>query len=432
MTTWNERARIRSFLAAALVTAVCGAIFSTTDSTPRLAASDTGTRPDLSLSRSASFAADPDAEIPADPLAAEDAAAIASAEDRAELKDAVGAPSLSAATLGSGPAGAAGAWTAAARAAASPGGATPSAAAARLAAERLGATGSKSQAPLKRSAGLERASRAGESTFEKSGRGRDLLSSRTGARSSSPRPSAAGEGGRRAGSSERTPFTTGAAEAMGAQAGPDGGAGGAGARAPGASGPRRSRLTAFKPALLSKLLGPKPLRPPRGSVRAPEINPWRAHPAPQGLRPMTALEAEGVEGSAAGEREKISGVRRADSWGWVERSGERVWLWPSPDGPALLSHEGHWWWQSRGVWFLLHDGEPWGWRYLAEWRREGLVHGSGTQMIYSDDGARVGVVTPGEGAVLYDSTTGAELGRWRADELPKPRAARAPTRLRLP
>ena len=177
---------------------------------------------------------------------------------------------------------------------------------------------------------------------------------------------------------------------------------------------------------------PKPLRPPRGSVRAPEINPWRAHPAPQGLRPMTALEAEGVEGSAAGEREKISGVRRADSWGWVERSGERVWLWPSPDGPALLSHEGHWWWQSRGVWFLLHDGEPWGWRYLAEWRREGLVHGSGTQMIYSDDGARVGVVTPGEGAVLYDSTTGAELGRWRADELPKPRAARAPTRLRLP
>mgnify|MGYP001607513402 CR=1 FL=1 len=74
------------------------------------------------------------------------------------------------------------------------------------------------------------------------------------------------------------------------------------------------------------------------------------------------------------------------------------------------------------MWFLLHEGQPWGHAYLERWRREGLVNASGAQMIYSSDGRRLAIVAPGEGAVLYDAATGEELDRWSEEEMPRRRS----------
>ena len=72
------------------------------------------------------------------------------------------------------------------------------------------------------------------------------------------------------------------------------------------------------------------------------------------------------------------------------------------------------------MWFLLHDGEPWGYQYLREWRSEGFVHSSGAQMIYSADGTRVGLIVPDEGR---SSTMRRADGNWDAGVRTNCRAA---------
>ena len=82
---------------------------------------------------------------------------------------------------------------------------------------------------------------------------------------------------------------------------------------------------------------------------------------------------------------------------------------------------------------MLHQGEAWGYRTFSDARAEGLIHPmTGTRMLYSEDGRRVAVVTPGDGAAVFDARTGDELARWGESQLKKPAGPRAPSALSLP
>ncbi len=126
------------------------------------------------------------------------------------------------------------------------------------------------------------------------------------------------------------------------------------------------------------------------------------------------------------------GQARDGRWVWLERSGERWWAYADPKAAPALLHEGRWWLRADGLWFLVHDGQPWGYRYFARWQQEGFQSDDGMQLLYSADGSRLAVVVPGEGAAAYDAQTGEELGRWTEAELPKRGLPRAPGGLILP
>jgi len=82
---------------------------------------------------------------------------------------------------------------------------------------------------------------------------------------------------------------------------------------------------------------------------------------------------------------------------------------------------------------MLHDGEAWGYRLFGERRAEGLIHPrTGTQMEYSADGKRVAMITPGDGAWLFDSHTGAVVERWTEAQMPAKPKPHAPSALSLP
>ena len=99
----------------------------------------------------------------------------------------------------------------------------------------------------------------------------------------------------------------------------------------------------------------------------------------------------------------------------------------------LLWHGSHWWWRSSEAWFLLHEGEAWGYRYWEQWKEEGLIHpNSGTKMVYSADGSKVALITPGNGAQLFDAETGREIGSWTEQEMPKQPQPKAPAALNFP
>ncbi|MBI5882501.1 MAG: hypothetical protein HZB91_05290 [Elusimicrobia bacterium] len=223
------------------------------------------------------------------------------------------------------------------------------------------------------------------------------------------------------------------------------------------------RAPAFKPILLSKLLGKNAIRPPKGKIAAPDLSSLPARmPAvlPDG-RPFQPEppEPEGVEAleppdpkawSSAGTCPKNShwhrdsrslhyhddeawGLWQEGRWTWHVRKGARWWVSAGPKIPTLLRHGRHWWWQASDLWFLLHQGQPWGYRQLTELGLDSLVHpASGTAMVYSEDGTRLALITPGQGAVLFDAETGAVLGRWTESEMPKPRKPKAPTSLTFP
>lgn len=223
---------------------------------------------------------------------------------------------------------------------------------------------------------------------------------------------------------------------------------------PASEAARRSRRGAHKlhPALLSKLLGKHALKSPQG-VAVPSFKPWSlpipaAGPGGEEIspRPLGLAAAEGVAPPSACERGgshwhddpsgarwlhegKIWGRASEAGWAWAQRDGGRLWLYPETSGAPLLRWEEHWWLRSRGLWFLMHDGAPWGARFLEEWGSEGFVHPSGARMIYSADGSRVGLIEPDAGAILYDAQDGTELGRWTPQQLPKPRPAKVPSRL---
>ena len=126
----------------------------------------------------------------------------------------------------------------------------------------------------------------------------------------------------------------------------------------------------------------------------------------------------------------VWGREQDGRWTWLQHSEGRWWLWPSPKDPVLLWHEDHWWWQSRGTWFVLHDGEPWVYRYLNDWQQEGLAHQDGTRMIF--EGGRVGVIEPGRGARVYAADDGAPLDALEEARLPERNHPTAPSSVTLP
>ncbi|HAM35985.1 MAG TPA: hypothetical protein DEB40_11015 [Elusimicrobia bacterium] len=234
------------------------------------------------------------------------------------------------------------------------------------------------------------------------------------------------------------------------------------ARAPGtARQSRRERkppaAPRFRPVLLSQLLGKNAIRPPKARVPVPDLSGLRERVPGQGPdheplkwfpAPAEAVEAARLPGAgelscrASGGHWHSPGLfHHREAWGlwdeqgwlWLARSGQRWWAWTDKDQPCWLWFNGHWWWSSRDVWFLLHQGQAWGYRLFGERQSEGLIHpATGTEMVYSEDGRRVAVITPGDGAWLFDARTGAVLGRWTEDQMPRKPKPRAPGGVTLP
>ncbi len=220
---------------------------------------------------------------------------------------------------------------------------------------------------------------------------------------------------------------------------------------------RARRPPRFKPIRLDRALGPYAIRPP-GDVAGPtlaQLSPRQPLAKPDG-KPARWTEAplrwlETVDPAAPappcrkrdghwhGEQEGRfyhAGIGRGlaldDAWLWLARLERRWWALPDAERAPWLRHRGRWWVRDDGVWFVLHEGESWAWRHFARWEAEGLIHpGTGTAIVYSADYARAAVITPGEGAVLFDALSGAELARWTEAELP-PRWRPAPRDLNLP
>lgn len=211
-----------------------------------------------------------------------------------------------------------------------------------------------------------------------------------------------------------------------------------------------------RPLLLSKLLGRDALRPPSSSIVPPDLSGLQGRKPlllPDGASvPTRTYELDRIEASDP-RRAQAACRRRAPHWDigprwhdgaahgliadarwlWLWKEQTRWWAVPEAEfKAALLRHRGLWWSKQRGVWFALHDGELWTWRRFSRWDAEGLLRlADGVELVYSADFAKVAVITPGEGAVLYDAATGAELGEWLEGELPR-RRPRVSAELRLP
>jgi hypothetical protein len=215
----------------------------------------------------------------------------------------------------------------------------------------------------------------------------------------------------------------------------------------------------WRPVLLSKLLGAKAIRPPTTKVQVPDLSRWaRRIPktgpdgkafiwVPAQAAALETLRPPGPETASCRRRADhwhagappafhagpAWGLSRGGGWLWLDRSGGQWWAWTAPDQPTWLWHGEHWWWRSDGVWFMLHDGEVWGYRLFGERRTEGLIHpGTGTRLEYSADGERAAMITPGDGAWLFDARSGAVLERWTEAQMPARPKPHAPRAISLP
>lgn len=207
---------------------------------------------------------------------------------------------------------------------------------------------------------------------------------------------------------------------------------------------RGGRGRRFRPLLLSKLLGRRPLRPPPARLKAPA-----ALARLDKKRPAAALSAALASLGAVEEIDPASlprdrrsgahwdgtqwhsgrarGVTGPEGWTWLYRDGPRWWAL-AEGGEPLLREDGVWWTRREGAWYVLHDGQPWAWRPFHDWNAQGLLQmGSGTEMVYSQDFKKVAVVSPGEGAEVFDAETGALLERIPQVRMP---ARRRPNPLR--
>lgn len=207
---------------------------------------------------------------------------------------------------------------------------------------------------------------------------------------------------------------------------------------------RRAAARAVKPLSLTGLLG-RALRPPRARIGLPRSKPWnRARPAygpdgkPLSAEPFTPGQLDALDAPDALKKScaKKQGHWHADrsggwwhdggswgrlegkSWAWVEKDAARWWAWTTPEARPVMWHQKRWWLEAQGYWFLMHDGEPWGYWFMDRWGQEGFEHVTGRQLMYSADEKILAVVTPGRGAVAYDAKTGAVVGSWTEDQLP--------------
>lgn len=217
-------------------------------------------------------------------------------------------------------------------------------------------------------------------------------------------------------------------------------------------GPRKVR----KPSL-AKLLG-RALRPPKGAV-VPRVQPWtKARPAfgpdgkPLSVEPWPAAELDLLDAPEAARKDckrkdahwhqDTAGAYWHDGrswarmqsgrWAWLERHDARWWAWPSPEGRPLVNHQDRWWLEAQGYWFLMHEGEPWGYWFIDRWGQEGFEHVSGQQFFYSGDEKIIAIVTPGRGAELYDASSGALVESFDEAHLPARLRLKPPTSLPQP
>lgn len=433
MEDWDSPKRSRLFLAAALLVAACGFML-TNDrlDAPRL--TENGLSADAAAGSLAAETAAP-APIPEALPPASGTASVAAPASSDELRDAVaGLPAAQDAAQ-------AAARTAAFAAPAGrvPGAFAPAAAASAWAARRALGPSLDGQQALSISSAPASARPEGE-------RAVDAVAPSQ--RSVSPRRRGSPEDGRALSPAERLLEARG--RAAGGVSASDGLRLGTSpfARQTPAAAARRHWARPARPESLARLLGKGALKAPVG-VKRPKLDPWsRPVPAlgpdgaPLSVKPLGETEAESVtpppacakKGVHWDEQDSVrwlhDGALRGrlenGTWAWLQRDQNRWWLWPAPKEKPLLDHQDHWWLESRGMWFLLHDREAWGYQYLHQWGTEGFVARSGAQMIYSSDGSRLGLIVPGAGAVVYDARTGAELGRWTEAQLPRRRAAAAP------
>ncbi len=127
------------------------------------------------------------------------------------------------------------------------------------------------------------------------------------------------------------------------------------------------------------------------------------------------------------------GLDQGGSWLWTYRDGARLWALAGQPAEPLLRRGGVWWMKHEGMWFVVHQGEPWALRNFADWGAQGLFHpATGTQIVYSSDYTRAAVITPGQGAEVFDARTGALIGSIPEDRMPAPRRPRAPESLPTP
>jgi hypothetical protein len=220
------------------------------------------------------------------------------------------------------------------------------------------------------------------------------------------------------------------------------------------TGPRARKGPRVRPLLLSKALGAHPLKPPPAGLNPPAAlaNLDRLRPsrdfrgAALPGRDAGLLAVEDIDPSALKHDRRAAahwdgeqwhagparGLIRDEGWTWLYRDGSRWWALADGRVP-LVRHDGVWWTKESGMWFVLHDGQPWAWRRFHDWDAQGLVQpGTGTEMVYSKDFKTVAVITPGSGAEVFDAATGALLETIPEARMPPRRRPKIPKLLDLP
>ena len=209
--------------------------------------------------------------------------------------------------------------------------------------------------------------------------------------------------------------------------------------------PAKRRLASerLRPLLLSKLIGSRALHSPPASLEPPPqpaLRPARDDAGalvPDGTPALSVLDAVDPASFSRDHSQRAHwdagvwhdgaerGLMRDGQWLPLYRDRGRWWAFAG--GGAQLRHDGVWWMKERGIWLVIHDGRPWAWRSFQDWDAEGLFQpGTGTEMVYSKDFARVAMITPGDGAVVYDAVSGERLAEIPEDRMPARRRPRRP------
>ena len=204
-----------------------------------------------------------------------------------------------------------------------------------------------------------------------------------------------------------------------------------------------------KPPTLSDWIGKGAIKAPTGKLEAPSFSPLRAlfpeklpdgrsyeraTPAPAVLETLTPpeeresyedwLDKDAKRGRKAEPHwhmdgkewvfhaGKAWGLSEGGRWAWMVESGRRWWT-VADGAQRMVRHQDSWWWKTEDGWFLLKGGEPWAWRHFPEWEGDGVIHPTkGTQVVYSADGGRVAVLTPGRDTMVFDARTGELLAQF--------------------
>ncbi len=219
------------------------------------------------------------------------------------------------------------------------------------------------------------------------------------------------------------------------------------------NGPRRPPGPKIRPLLLYRFLGLRALHPPpmlepptallsldlRRPLHTPTGSSDLSQPAE--LSDFESIDPTKVSSDRRNEPHwdaeqwhdgNARGMMMSGRWAWLYRDSLRWWGISGSGNAPLLYHQGAWWTNEMGTWFIVHDGRPWAWREFREWGGSGLYNpASGIEMVYSRDLQRVAIISPGQGATVYDAVSGLEIVRIPEADMP-PRRHPRPGLLRNP